>query len=126
MEILNKNHRKKALLRLSAMGIFVLALTLTAVFAFHQAYANQGQTEISKLEKELENARAKSVVEINSLQNQINRMKQQHKEDLANKVSDVQIDKLKDQIDDLKKENKEFEDEAKFYRNELRKCQMQN
>ncbi len=126
MELLNRNHRKKALLRLGAMGFLVLALTVTTVFAFHQAYANQGQDRIAKLEKELQDVRAKSSVELNALQNQLNRMKQIHKEELADKVPDAQIDKLKDEINDLKKEKRQFEEESKFYKNELMKCQMQN
>jgi len=126
MEILNKNHRKKSLLRLSAMGILVLALTLTAIFAFHKAYSGQGQSEIEKLEKDLQEVRAKNNVEINALQNKMNRMKQQHEEELANKVSDVRIEQLEKEIGELKKEKKEFEEDSKFYKTELRKCQMQN
>ncbi|HKK39160.1 MAG TPA: hypothetical protein VJ949_07065 [Cryomorphaceae bacterium] len=126
MEILNKNHRKKSLLRLSAMGIIVLALTLTAIFAFHKAYAGQGQSEIEKLKNELQEVRAEKSVEVNALQNKMNRMKQQHEEELANKVSDVRIEQLEKQIDELKKEKKEFEEDSNFYKSEFRKCQLQN
>lgn len=126
MEILNKNHRKKALLRLGAMGILVLCLTLTAVFAFHQAYANQGQTEISKLEKELENTRAKCVVETNALQNQMNRMKQQHKEELARLDSDPLVDKLKEEIEDLKEEKRDLKEDLQLQKSLFERYKMRN
>lgn len=126
MEILNKNQRKKTLLRIIAVAFLVLAMTVSAVFAFHRAYANQGQDEIIKLERELEETRANHSVEVNALKNQINRMKTTHAEEMANKVSDVKVQRLEEQVADLRKEKRELQDEARFYKAEFRKCKLQN
>ncbi len=114
------------MLRLGAMAGLVLALTLTAIFAFHQAYANQGKPEIEKLEKELDETRAKHSVEVNNLRNEMNRMRLKHEEEMANKVSSKEVEELEDMVADLKKENRDLQDEARLYRDKLLKCELQN
>lgn len=54
MDVLNQNQRKSALWRIVGIGVFILALMGTTVFAMNNHYENQLQTAIGSLTREIQ------------------------------------------------------------------------
>lgn len=131
MEVLNKNQRESALLRLFGLGTVIIVVILVILFAMHKQYAGMGVAELDKLKKEYE---AQIQLLIGQKQDEINKNKKLNSQIATLKadinqlkgpqaIRDATLENLRESIEDLNRQLESKDRELEHCRADLRYCQ---
>jgi len=109
MEVLNQNQRRSAMLRILALGGFILAVLGTVLVSMHNAYASNGVGELETLQNKFKKERNIWEGKKNDFQLKINKLKKELNECKANsnkpdqrlEICEERIKGKDDRIDEL-------------------------
>lgn len=115
METLNRNQRRSALIRLNALGFFILSLIFVVLLSMCNAYEGNGNEDYEKQKAEYEQAKEDLVIQVSQLKNENASLKKLIKEqENPDKAMEIQELRLKAKDDEIKKLDRE-----------LKQCQAQ-